>query len=182
MRIAGQIVVAAVVAVSIGGALGQDRAQRSFDLPVLTVCEALNDRNQNDGKTLVVVGKLVSTMEGSWLVEDCGQQIVISGHKWNNAISLTYILGAVRPPPKLPKKFRWDASVLQARLQAKLKQVQSSTTLEVLPQYHYTDSWFAVFGRFEIEVGGEGMPHGFGHLDGALAQLIADRAGSHELK
>jgi hypothetical protein len=71
---------------------------------------------------------------------------------------------------------------VRASLRAKLKQVQGSTKLEVLPQYHYADSWFVVFGRFETEVGGGAMPRGFGHLNSALAQLIADRAGSHQLK
>ena len=160
--------------------LGQQKP--SPDFPVLTVCEALRNADTYNTKKIIVVGRFSSTDEGAWLSEDCGHKIerkhgpTWSGGLWRPTISLTYVLNRVAPPPMLPRGFKWDLKALLT----KLSEVQRSTKLEVLPQYHYSDKWFAVFGRFEASIPLE-ESDGFGHLNGSPAQLIS-RDGFKELK
>ena len=174
------------IAVIIGCAFGQGTITSKHTIPVLTVCEALNNLSQHNGKVVVVVGKLVGTEEGSWLREDCDEKIVTDGYTWENIISLAYVRSAVEPPPRVPKDFDWDLTLLLK----KLKQVRRTTRLQVLKQYNYTDRWFAVFGRFETRLplqvalgGGDKLfGYGFGHLNAAPAQLIAGDDGYRQLK
>jgi hypothetical protein len=172
--------------VSLGGIFAQGRANSNLDVPVLTVCEGLDNFSQYNGEAVVVVGRLVGTDEGSWLNENCEQKIITGGYAWASSISLTHVQSAAMPPPVMPRRFKWDAMVLQA----KLKQVQQATKLGVLKQYHYSDRWFAVFGRFETRLsvqmssdgGGTPRDYGYGHLNTAPAQLVWNVAGWHKLK
>lgn len=162
------------------------RAAEPQQIPVLTVCEVLAGLTQYDGRTIVVVGRLTSTTEGAWLDESCEPKILIEGYAWANMISLTYSRGSAGTPPKRTNGFKWD----KPKLKAKLRQVQKTTTLQVLKKYNYRDKWFAIVGRFETRVpltvglGGDGKPrgYGFGHLNAAPAQLIAGDDGYRELK
>ncbi len=82
--------------------------ERTSDIPIITVCEALHDLARYNGKTIVIVGRLVSTMEGSWLSEECGHTMLIDGHTLDSIILLTYTRSKVEPPPNLPNDFKWD--------------------------------------------------------------------------
>jgi hypothetical protein len=170
----------------LGIALAQSAQVSIVGVPVVTVCEALHDLSRYNGESIIVVGRLGHTDEGSWLSEDCENQIKTGEYKWANAISTTYALSDVEPPPILPKGFKWDRDLLTN----KLKEVQRTTKLQVLKEHNYSDKWVAFFGRFEtrlplqVVVGGGGklMGYGFGHLNGAPAQLISPQGGFHELK
>ncbi len=62
-----------------GSSLGQPPAAPSEALPVITVCEALEDLSRYNGKSVVIVGRSSYTNEGSWLTEDCKHKIVTEG-------------------------------------------------------------------------------------------------------
>jgi len=179
-------VIAAIIAMSIGSAFGQESANSRPDIPVLTVCEALNDLHKYNDKAVVLVGKLMGTDEGRWLSEDCQHKIITDGYTWQNIVSLAYSRSHVKSPPTLPESFKWNARLLIA----KLKQVQKTTTLEVPKQRNYGDKWFAIFGRFETRLplqvvqgrGGKQFGYGFGHMNAAPAQLISDDEDRRELK
>ncbi len=153
----------------------------SNSIPILTVCEALQNRVRYNGKPIIVIGRTVRTMEGSWLSEECNTKISTDGVVWGGNISLTVYLERTDPPPNLPKDFRWDDRTL-------LKKLKS------LGDYsHYQSfftNWAAVFGRFETRISPEYFRDanghlrglGFGHLSGSLAQLISGSDGFHELK
>jgi hypothetical protein len=157
--------------------LGQTPKKQEGDIPVVTVCEALQDRTRYNGKAIIVVGRFVGTMEGTWLDENCERKIVTDGYTWDNSISTAYVVSQVEPPPRLPKKFKWDTELLAN----KLKDVQKTTKLQVLKEYNYSDRWVAIFGRFETRLPFVGR-FGFGHLNAAPAQLISSVKGYHELK
>lgn len=133
-----------------------------------------------------MVGRLGYTDEGSWLSEDCEYKIVTDGYTWKNIISTAYDRSRVAPPPSLPKNFRWDEGLLAT----KLREVQKTTTLRILKEYNYSDSWVAMYGRVEtrlplqVVVGGRGrlMGYGFGHLSAAPAELISCEQCHHELE
>lgn len=167
---------------------------QSASFPILTVCEALDKAAEYDKKVVIVVGASRGTSEGSWIVEDCPGELVIDGRKWSHAISTTYygdsttlsgeLVKGDDPPPPVPKGFRWNKKTLRE----KLTDVKKTTTLQVLPQYHYSDRWAAVYGRLEakttrVEIRG-GLPMtyiGYGHLNGAAAQLVWPKNGSRRL-
>ncbi len=125
-------------------AFGQAAAFSNGGVPVITVCEALHDLSRYNGMTAIVVGRLGSTGEGSWLSEDCERKLVTDGYTWANIISTTYVRSEVQPPPNLPTGFRWDKELLAT----KLREIQQTTKLRVLKKYHYSDKWVAIFGRF----------------------------------
>ncbi len=153
--------------------------------PILTVCEALDKAAEYDGKVVIVVGASSGTSEGSWIGEDCPGELVIDGRKWSYGISTAYSLGEVDPPPRLPNGFRWDKKALGE----KLTQVKEATKLEVLPQYHYSDRWMAIYGRLEakitrVEIRGDTRITytGYGHLGNAPAQLVSPQGGWRRLR
>jgi len=162
-------------------------AQRpaSSDIPVLTVCEILRDVTRYDGVAVVVVGRSIGTMEGSWLDEECAPQIVINGRSWRPSISTTYIASEFAPPPEKPSGFKWERGAIQAKLES----VQRTTSLQVYKDKS-SDHWLAVFGRLEATLprkitfgaGRTGLVPGFGHLAGSPAQLISPRDGFLRLK
>jgi hypothetical protein len=150
----------------------------SAGIPVLTVCEILRDVGRYDGKPVVVVGQFVATSEGSWLDEECAHQIFVNGRFWDPNISTAYVVSWVAPPPLKPHGFRWDKRAIQAKVEV----VKKSTSLRVYED-HSSDRWLALFGRLEAGLPqriilGDGrteLADGFGHLNGAPAQLISPR-------
>jgi hypothetical protein len=141
-------------------------------VPVLSVCEVLDNRLAYNGKVVIVVGRVVRTMEGEWLDQECGHKLVIDGYDWEYDVSLSYSLGQPpRPPSPIPRGFQWNTS----RILAKLKDVQKTTGLRANPQINAPEKWAAVFGRldtletFPIYHGYPERRSGFGHLGGAPA-------------
>jgi hypothetical protein len=157
----------------------------SNEVPVLTVCEVMSDLTRLDRKVVIVIGRFSHSDEGSWLDEECGDKVLAAGREFEPSISTTYVVSDFAPPPQMPRHFKWDKRVLQE----KLKEVKRTTRLRVSKQYHYTDTWMAMFGRLEtrlprrIEFGNDryALTAGFGHLSGSPAQLVSPPHGSHFL-
>jgi hypothetical protein len=143
-------------------------------VPVLSVCEVLDNRLEYNGKTVIVVGKVVRTMEGEWLDQECGHELLIDGYGWAYSISLSYLGSSAKAPPSKPAGFQWNSSLLLR----KLEEVQKTTKLSPAMQPLYSEEWAAVFGRFDtleklpISAGYPKRPSGFGQLGGAPAQLV----------
>ncbi len=145
--------------------------QDTRDTPVLTVCQALRDSARYGGQPVIVVGRSVSTGEGSWLDESCGMDLVIEVRKYPTSISTSYVVWQFAPPPQRPKGFMWDKGLLRRRL----ADVQKTTRLEG------DANWFAVYGRLEtaptrkiaLGNGQFAMTSGYGHLGSAPAQMVA---------
>ncbi len=159
---------------------------RAFtDIPVLTVCEVLRDAGRYDGKTVIVVGRSIGTMEGSWLDDDCAPQIVINGRSWRPNISTAWAASEFAPPPEKQHGFKWDRGAIEAKLEA----VKRTTSLRVYKDKS-SDHWLAVFGRLEatlprritLSSGRTGLIPGFGHEGGSPAQLLSPRDGFLQLK
>jgi hypothetical protein len=148
------------------------------DYPVVTVCEILGALPFYNGKTIIVVGKRVGGMEGSWLVQDCPTKLITDGVEWGSGLSLTYDHDETDSPPSIPQGFKWN----QEAVMNKLDEVKRTTKLTVMDrgEYIYMDQWAAILGRLETRVpletavsrGGQRVPLGFGHLGGAPAQLV----------
>src|ERR1044071_5099813 len=73
-------------------------------VPLVTVCDVLKDLPAYKGRTVIVVGRSKSTMEGSWLDQDCPTKLITDGYEWSTSISLSYI-GTESTAPSMPTKF-----------------------------------------------------------------------------
>jgi hypothetical protein len=145
----------------------------SADIPVLTVCQALRDPARYRSANVILVGRLTGTSEGRWLDEDCGLDLTIEGRKYATAISTAYFVSEFAPPPKKPRGFRWNKSLLKMAL----AEVKKTTRLQP------GGTWYAVYGRLETETtriiarsnSWVKTETGYGHLGSAPAQMVADR-------
>jgi hypothetical protein len=77
-------------------------------IPVLTVCDALKDASKYNGKSIFVVGRQVSTMEGLWLGQKCKENVVADGRKWDSDIWTQHAGLKMAPAPILPAGTHWD--------------------------------------------------------------------------
>jgi hypothetical protein len=154
---------------------------RADDLAFRSVCEVLRNRSQFNGRNVIVVGRIASSMESSYLIGDCGPNFVADGFEWGYDISLDYVQDKARPAPPLPADFAWDPNAILAMLPtyAKVKELRAE------PNCGFRSEWAAVFGRFETHDkfptwksrDGTTNANGFGHLGGSPAQIIYPRKG-----
>jgi hypothetical protein len=160
-------------------AVDQD-ATTANGIPILTVYDALRDPGRYGGQAVIVVGRSTGRSEGSWLSEDCGLKLKIEGRYYSTTISTAYVRPWFAPPPQKPKSFKWDKTALQHAL----GRVKATTHLE--PK----DCWGAVYGRLEtaptydipLGNGRVATTVGYGHLNGAPAQLVSPADGFLRLK
>ena len=152
------------------------------EVPILSVCEVLQNRIAFNGKTVVVVGRSSGTFEGTWLAEDCPTRLNTDGYEWDGLISTTYDASKTAPPPSI-RDFKWS----QSALKTKLASVKMTTKLR---GRGYNDKWVAIVGRFETKErfkvwnrpSGQPIADGFGHLNASPAQLIAPPNGYRQLR
>jgi hypothetical protein len=158
---------------------GQTGSTSRDNIPAVTVCEVLHNRISYNSKSIIVIGRIESSFEGTWLTEDCEEKISTDGVLWEGSISWT-VWGSSSPPPKLPADYDWDDTVLLDKLKS----------LKHYTQFHPPGTYAAVFGRFKTKIlseyfrdaSGRLRGLGFGHLGSSLAQLDSESDGSHELK
>ena len=164
---------------TIVGASHQDGIAASA-IPILTVCDALRDPVRYGGQVVIIVGRSVGTSEGSWLDEACGLKVVVEGRAYPTIISTAYVASWFAPPPQLPEAFKWDKSALKHALD----RVKTTTRLDS------KECWGAAYGRLETAPSHEiklgdgrvGTIYGYGHLNGAAAQLISPEGAFLRLK
>jgi hypothetical protein len=162
---------ALLLMVPANSAFGRDESALPDKIPVLTVCEALQNLSAYNNKSIIVIGQIVATDEGGWITEDCERNIVTDGYTWGNAISTLYMVGSMAPPPPLPKNYRWDDELL-LRKAMNTRNYKNSRDL---------GGWAAMFGRLETRIPPRVIKYpngtigglGFGHLGTAIAQLIS---------
>jgi hypothetical protein len=142
-------------------------------IPVVTVCDVLGDLAKYQNRNIIVVGRKVSTREGSWLGADCGRKLLTNGYVWPELLSLFYIPRETKAPPRLPEGFSWNTNLIDAKLQ----EIQRTTKLRSPPE---NDRWEAIFGRLETRLplrtsrNGRGDLYGlgYGHMGMAPAALV----------
>jgi hypothetical protein len=133
----------------------------------ISVCTALADRLRFNGKIISVRGYEESTDEGSWLKGDCKVHVTTGGRPWPNLIWLS--ISHRDSLHEIPFQTNMDA----------LRRF-GDVTAKATRSGHTYRAWVTYEGMFETEgvpeigggrVGpGEGV--GFGHLNGAPAQLV----------
>ena len=151
------------------------RVLASDDVPVLKVCEVLNNRTVYNGKSIIVVGEYHSWNEGAVLDDVCHSKLVTDGHEWPTSIWLADDAEQVAAPPSNLPDYRQHAAKILANL-PELKR----TKLQVVVNCHYSGVWAAVYGHFETKdsfsvVWAPDRQIGFGHLAMYPAQLVWPR-------
>jgi hypothetical protein len=154
-------------------ALAPGIAQES-DPETITVCDALRDPLQYNGKIVALRGYLVSTDEGSWLNGDCKERLkTTSDLEWPNAVWV----GGPRSAAIHNLTFERDERAME---QVRKQIAQAAKGLE---RYRI---WVTYIGLFEtwtnikaaVYLDKSGSPRlaGFGHLGSAPAQLFIKTA------
>jgi hypothetical protein len=149
-------------------------------IPIVSVCEALQNLGLYNNKSIILVGKIANSFEGAWLTDSCEQKIVTDGYVWGNGISTTVWFGRADPAPSLPNKFIWDDRALMKKIKA----------LKGYKDFHNINMWAAIYGRLETRIppqvfrdsDGRVRGLGYGHLGDSIAQLVSDSDGFHQLK
>jgi|GEM_PF-4698430 hypothetical protein len=133
---------------------------------VVTVCEVLGNRGAYDGKTVALIGRWSATEEGFWLADDCFSPVKTGEYVWRNIIFLAY-------DPSSPSLFSTGPKLDGAAVSAKIDELKarSKKTADKL-------EWAVVYGRIETKEeiptvdDGKPRPAGYGHLNGAPAQIV----------
>ena len=156
---------------------GKGTTKDGDSLPVLTVCEVLEQRRLRNDRPVALVGVLGSTDEGQWLFDKgCRKQVLTRGFAWENDIWL-----------------KWDPSgAPEPSLMSRVDQTQLKNKLDVVKQRNqlrdfrhgsldFSDRWVVVLGRFQSRTDlkppkgkgpGRDWGTGYGHLNGSPAQLL----------
>jgi hypothetical protein len=110
-------------------------------IPVLTVCEALHELPEHNGKNVIVVGRYFYAFEGTFMNEGCDVdgRVTIKSKRWLSMIAFGPRESSER------KEIEWDAEALNE----KLKQVQKTTRLRSPQASPSIEGWIAVYGRLE---------------------------------
>lgn len=150
-----------------GWAQGLSRPQTS-NVPVLKVCELLDNVSAYDGKPLIVLGHYRSWAEGVVLEETCNGT--------PQSIWLDYYKPGELPPLDVPDYLQHKATII-GKLPA-----QESLEVDILVDCQYSGLWAAIFGRFATNQSlpinpRTGKKIGFGHLEGWQTQLTYSSAG-----
>ena len=111
------------------------------DIPVLTVCEALHELPEHNGKNVIVVGRSFFTFEGTFVNEECevDGRTTVQGNRWLSMIAFGSRESSER------QRIEWNAEALKQ----KLKQVQKTTQLRSPQVSPVIERWVAVYGRLE---------------------------------
>jgi len=139
------------------------------ELPVIPICDLFQDLSKWKGQRIAVRAEIVGTSEGTWLSGHCKSAFVTDGHRW--PVLLTWggpdYLGAgpealfrmndvsTSLTPKTPPEFRGHYSV--------------DTTATFVGRLRMRDKYLGV-----CRPGGDYIGNGFGHLNGAAAELIVE--------
>ena len=136
-------------------------------IPVIQICDLFRDLTAYKGKLIAVRGELATTMEGQWIVGRCQSGFLTDGYRWPVALNFG------RPADCSPE----TTEVCDAKWPAQWPQNE-----EYMVGGYSDGATTATFVgslrmRSEYKVAcqnGWYIGNGYGHLNGAAAELIVD--------
>jgi hypothetical protein len=159
------------------GAFATRETQQQTEPTVLTVCEVLSHASKYDGELVSIRGKTFSTGEaGGFVGEQCPGVLTADGKSWPSVIAWTMPTDALSIIHPVDFKYDWASD---KALDKKYHQLRKRHVPDSCIQYTYTgmfERWAATSSR---KTDARGTPYqilGFGHLNGAGAQLVLKSA------
>jgi ankyrin repeat protein len=144
------------------------------ELPVIPICDLFQTLGRWKGQRIAVRGEVVGTSEGSWLIGRCSGNFSTNGYRWPVGLSYAgpaYYSHSIAPlirvkqpssPPKGFDAFRGRYSVVR--------------TATYVGRLRMRDEYIAV-----CRLGGDYITNGFGHLNGAAAEIVVEEVRDVEL-
>jgi ankyrin repeat protein len=144
------------------------------ELPVIPICDLFQNLTRWKGQRVAVRGEVAGTFEGSWMVGRCQGGFSTNGYRW--PVSLSYAgpayssastepLIRAKQPSATPKGFQ--------ELRGRNNVVKTATYVGRL---RMRDEYMAV-----CREGGDYITNGFGHLNGAAAEIVVEEIRDAEL-
>jgi ankyrin repeat protein len=141
-------------------------------LPVISICDLFQNLPAWREKRIAVRGEFVATMEGVWIVGRCKGGFFTEGYRW--PVSLTYAIPASysNETAKLHEP-KWPSPSKGEDLQGQFEVIKTATFIGLLRmRSEYTVTCLR---------NGTYLGNGFGHLNGAAAELVVDSVRNVEL-
>lgn len=159
-----------------GAALGQTPIADKDPIPTIDVCEALSHPEKYDGKMVHLRDRVYGTMEGAAFVgEGCPGIFVTEGKIWPSGVAWTMPTNLMFILHPVDFSFDWASS---KRLQKKWAKLHKHFPDRCIA-FTYTgmfESWSKEKARKTDRGGHVWEFDGFGHLNGAPAQLVLKSA------
>lgn len=137
----------------------------SISIKVLTICKLFQDLSAYKGKRIAVRGEFVNTMEGAWIAGRCKGNFVTDGYRWPVALSFIGQAHCSPVSPQFCDPAKWPENPDYV-IDGYSDGATTATFIGVLIMKDDYDV-VCVNGRYE--------GNGFGHLNGAVAELAVDR-------
>jgi ankyrin repeat protein len=135
-------------------------------LPVISICELFDNLPKWRGMRIAVRGEGVSTFEGSWIVGRCKGSFYTSGYRW--PVALDYAVPAYYSQEIA--RFIEPKRSPSASISQKWRGMHDVTTTSTyVGRLRMRKDYTAV-----CDERGEWVTNGFGHLNGATAELIVE--------
>lgn len=146
--------------------LNVEALQDPSTLTVISICDLFQNLAAWRGKRVAVRGNIVSTFEGSWITGSCEVGFVTSGYRW--PVSLNYGIPA------------YYSSKTAKLYEPKWPSLANGEGLSQQRSHAIWTATFVGFLRMRSEYTVSHLPNGvyvtngFGHLNGAAAELIVE--------
>jgi hypothetical protein len=137
-------------------------------LPVIPICGLFQNLRAYEGKRVAVRGELVTTMEGQWIVGRCQGAFVTDGYRWPVGLNIgrpalcseeTTKVCDAQWPSKWPQNTEYMVDGYS----------DGATTATFVGRLRMRSEYHAV-----CTSGGWYSSNGYGHLDGAVAELSVE--------
>lgn len=142
-------------------------------LPVIPICDLFQNLSAWKGKRIAVRGELVGTMEGTWISGRCRGGFVTNGYRW--PVFLTFVESAYYSS-ETAKLYatKWPpVPEAEEALEGRFSVVKTATFVGLLRMR----SEYSAVCRED----GSYVTNGFGHLNGAAAELAVERVLNFDL-
>jgi len=142
-------------------------------LPVIPICDLFQNLMAWKGKRVAVRGEFVTTMEGAWISGRCKGEFVTNGYHWPVFLTFGELAHYSTETAKL-NATRWpSASERENALEGRYSVVKTATFVGLL---RMRSEYTAV-----CREDGSYLTNGFGHLNGAAAELAVEKVLNFDL-
>lgn len=131
----------------------------SANLQVIPICDLFQSLDEFKSKRIAVRGEFVSTMEGAWISGRCKGGFYTNGYRW--PVALDFVTSAFSGSPEWPQMAKNSEN-----LAGRYSVARTATFVGVLRMRQEYSAVCRPDGTY--------FANGFGHMNGAAAELVVD--------